>query len=253
MQETNKNIKLSAHRMDFSKPIQPDNLGADDIIQFDVECHNCGKQGYMRMCTCSIPYFKEIIIMAFTCDHCLTRSTEVKVGGSMSEKATKYTITCNKREDMDRDIFKSETAEVIIPEIGVTVVSGSLGGVYSTIEGLLEKMLNTLRDENPFIGDSTESEKKSNFAKFCDKLEDLKNGKIFPFKVIMDDPLSNCFVQNPHHPEDDPLVVCEVYERTFEQNEELGINDMIVEGYTNPHLDKITEEEEPEDEDEKDE
>ena len=186
--------------------------------------------------------------MAFTCDHCLTRSTEVKVGGAMSDKATKYTITCNSRDDMDRDLFKSETAEIQIPAIGVTVVSGSLGGVYSTVEGLLEKMLNTLRDENPFIGDSTEDQKKSNFAKFCDKLEDLKNGKIFPFEVILDDPLSNCFVQNPFHPKPDPLVQCEVYERTFEQNEELGINDMNTENYMNPHLDKIAEEEEDEEE-----
>lgn len=62
----------------------------------------------------------------------------------------------------------------------------------------------------------------------------------------MDDPLSNCFVQNPRHPEPDPLVTCEVYERTFEQNEELGINDMITENYEDPHpkLDKVAEEDE---------
>jgi len=139
MEETNNAVKMmSAHRMDFNKPIEKDNYGdEDESIQFDVECHNCHKEGYMRMCTCSIPYFKELIIMAFTCDHCLTRSTEVKVGGAMSEKATKYTITCNERDDMDRDLFKSETAEIRSPEIGVTVVSGSLGGVYSTVEGLL--------------------------------------------------------------------------------------------------------------------
>jgi hypothetical protein len=152
--ETKKNVTYSAHRMDFNKTINEGNMGDEDLIEFDVECHNCHKQGYMRMCTCSIPYFKEIIIMAFTCENCLTRSTEVKVGGSMSDKATKYTITCKERDDMDRDIFKSETAEIEIPEIGVVVVSGSLGGVYSTIEGLLDKMLNTLRQENPFIGDS---------------------------------------------------------------------------------------------------
>jgi zinc finger protein len=207
MKETNKKSQMmSAHRMDFSKPIQEDNIGEDASIQFDVECHNCHHEGYMRMCTCSIPYFKEIIIMAFTCENCLTRSTEVKVGGAMSDKATKYTITCNNIDDMDRDLFKSETAEIEIPEIGVTVVSGSLGGVYSTVEGLIEKMLSTLRDDNPFVGDSAQNDQKSSFTLFLEKLQDLKDGKIFPFQIIMDDPLSNCFVQNPFHPKEDPLV-----------------------------------------------
>jgi zinc finger protein len=95
---------------------------------------------------------------------------------------------------MDRDIFKSETAEIEIPEIGVVVVSGSLGGVYSTIEGLLDKMLSTLVQDNPFIGDSAPTGQKSSFEIFCDRLRDLKDGLVFPFTVIMDDPLSNCFV-----------------------------------------------------------
>ena len=138
MEETNKKV-LSAHKMDFTKPLD-ENEVQSDAMEFDVECDNCGHIGKVRMCTCSIPYFKEIIIMAFTCDHCGKRSTEVKVGGGIPEKATKYTITVTKREDMDRDIFKSETAEIEIPEIGVTVVSGSLGGIYSTVEGLLEKV-----------------------------------------------------------------------------------------------------------------
>lgn len=38
--------------------------------------------------------------------------------------------------------------------------------------------------------------------------------------------MSNCFIQNPDYPEEDSHVKVEEYERTFEQNEELGINDM---------------------------
>lgn len=138
MKETNKNL-LSAHKVDFTKPLDTEEV-QEQNIEFDVECHNCHLMGKVRMCTCTIPYFKEIIIMAFTCDSCGTRSTEVKVGGGIPDKAAKYTISVNERDDMDRDIFKSETAEIQIPEIGVTVVSGSLGGIFSTIEGLLAKV-----------------------------------------------------------------------------------------------------------------
>lgn len=138
MKETNQ--ILSAHKVDFTKPLETDDV-QEQNIEFDVDCHSCGLLGKMRMCTCTIPYFKEIIIMAFTCDACGNRNCEVKVGGGIPEKGARYTVSVKERSGMDRDVFKSETAEIIIPEIGVTVVSGSLGGVYSTIEGLLEKVI----------------------------------------------------------------------------------------------------------------
>ena len=49
-----------------------------------------------------------------------------------------------------------------------------------------------------------------------------------PFTFILDDPLSNCFIYNPNAPEDDPRIKVEIYDRTEEQNDELGINDMNV-------------------------
>lgn len=37
--------------------------------------------------------------------------------------------------------------------------------------------------------------------------------------------------QNVYAPEEDPELSVQRYERTFEQNEELGLNDMRTEGY----------------------
>ena len=106
----------------------------------DTECQNCHMMGKTKMCNCTIPYFKEIIVIAFTCEYCLHRETEVKTGGGMSEKGKLYTIKVSNPEDLNRDLFKSETAGIEIPELGVEVVSGSLGGVLSTVEGILEKV-----------------------------------------------------------------------------------------------------------------
>lgn len=55
----------------------------------------------------------------------------------------------------------------------------------------------------------------------------MKDGER-PFTFILDDPLSNCFIYNPLAPEDDPQIKIEIYERTWEQNDDLGINDMVV-------------------------
>lgn len=38
-------------------------------------------------------------------------------------------------------------------------------------------------------------------------------------------------LQNVYAPEEDPEMCVEHYERLFEQNEELGLNDMKTEGY----------------------
>mmetsp|Transcript_129715 Transcript_129715/g.193083 ORF Transcript_129715/g.193083 Transcript_129715/m.193083 type:complete len:93 (+) Transcript_129715:311-589(+) len=91
------------------------------------------------MCTTSIPYFKEIIVMAFTCDTCGYRNTEVKTGGEVGAKGRKIILKVTEDKDLMRDCFKSETCKVIIPEIDFEYTYGSSGGVYSTVEGILEK------------------------------------------------------------------------------------------------------------------
>jgi zinc finger protein len=52
-----------------------------------------------------------------------------------------------------------------------------------------------------------------------------------PFTLILDDPLANSYVQNLHAPDLDPNMEIVMYDRTQQQNEVLGLNDMKVEGY----------------------
>ena len=43
--------------------------------------------------------------------------------------------------------------------------------------------------------------------------------------------MANSYVQNLYAPDPDPNMTIESYERTWDQNEELGLNDMKVENY----------------------
>lgn len=52
-----------------------------------------------------------------------------------------------------------------------------------------------------------------------------------PFTLILDDPLANSYLQNLYAPDPDPNMTTEIYDRSWDQNEELGLNDMKVEGY----------------------
>jgi len=80
-----------------------------------------------------------------------------------------------------------------------------------------------LESDNPFkTGDSAESVK---FQELLNKLLVLKEGKT-PFTIILDDAISNQFMYNPFAPEEDPQMKIEMYDRTQEQNEDLGLNQM---------------------------
>jgi zinc finger protein len=52
-----------------------------------------------------------------------------------------------------------------------------------------------------------------------------------PFTLVLDDALANSYVQNLCAPDPDPNMEIVIYERTWQQNEDLGLNDMKVENY----------------------
>lgn len=52
--------------------------------------------------------------------------------------------------------MKSDSAGISIPELDLDLQVGSLGGMFTTIEGIMNKIYNNLCDQNPFVlGDST--------------------------------------------------------------------------------------------------
>jgi zinc finger protein len=90
---------------------------------------------------------------------------------------------------------------------------------------LIAKIHDKLEEVNPFAAGDSSLDKK--FGIFLKQLQLLKEGNT-EFTLILDCPLANCYVYNPNHPEEDPQITVEEYERDFEQNEDLGVNDMMV-------------------------
>jgi zinc finger protein len=234
--------EISAHLLDFTKSIEQNNDFKGEALKFETDCYCCYQPGETHMCMCTIPFFKEIIIMCFKCQKCGYKSTEVKGGGGISEKAMKYTLKVNGKDDLNRDVFKSETCKISIPDIGFETDTSSMGSMYTTVEGLLEKLIETL-DDIPFgKGDST-TEENNEIRIFMRKLRELKDNQK-GFTLILDDPLSNSFINTIENPEKDFSLEKEIYERTWDQNEDLGINDMKVENYAEHHNVKQEDEEE---------
>lgn len=252
-------------------PLGSLSIGRQEVMKFPSPCPSCTKPAETDMCVTDIPHFKEVIIMSLFCEHCGFKSNEVKGGGGIPKFGTKITIKINSSDDLAREVLKSDTAGIEIPELELELDEGGLNGLYTTIEGLMNKLHDRLKAANPFgvgdsaskhhignDGDATEGGKsfsgmspvQRKYAELLQSLSDMQHGKLLPFTLVISDPLSNSFV-GPI-PRDairlalqaekddsracydcyiDSGMVIEEYERSNDQNDILGLSDMKVEGY----------------------
>ncbi|XP_035007459.1 zinc finger protein ZPR1 [Hippoglossus stenolepis] len=203
----------------------------NEVLVFNTNCPECNAPASTNMKLVQIPHFKEVIIMATNCDSCGHRTNEVKSGGATEDQGTKITLHITDPSDMSRDLLKSETCFVLIPELDFELGMAALGGKFTTLEGLLKDIKDLIVSKNPFIcGDSVASDRMRKLAEFGEKIEDVIAVRR-DVHLILDDPAGNSYMQNVYAPDPDPEMTYERYTRTFEQNEDLGLNGMMTEGY----------------------
>ena len=215
----------------------------NEVLKFPTDCPSCGASTTTDSCVIDIPHFKEAIIMSLACEKCGFKSNDVKGGGEILPHGTIITLRAETLNDMSRDVIKSDTACVALPEIEFELQESGLG-LCTTVEGLLLKMHDDLKESNPFAsaGDGSSSSSSSTtqdkFEMFLTKLKSIVEGKCFPFTLVITDPLSNSFVgpipengeqfvhsNYPIIPHDKGITI-EEFQRSHEQNENLGLNDV---------------------------
>ncbi|KAJ6439576.1 zinc finger protein zpr1 [Purpureocillium lavendulum] len=231
----------------------------NEVYSFPASCPGCMHPCTTHMKMVDIPHFKQVVLMSTVCDDCGYRSNDVKTGGEIPERGEKITLTVEDATDLARDILKSETCGLECPELKLQVNPGTLGGRFTTVEGLLTQVRDDLRSQifeatgpggshaslqhqqhgqqqqqkqsNAGGGDSLSAEDKAQWDSFFGGLDDAIAGKR-PFTVVLTDPFASSFVQpNTDDPAADPKIKRETYERTEEEEEELGLRDMKTEGY----------------------
>lgn len=203
----------------------------DEVLNFPTNCPSCNAPTDTRMKLVAIPHFKEVVVMATNCDACGHRSNEVKSGAGMEPNGTRITLRITDPLDLNRDVLKSETCEVHLPSLDFQTTAGTLGGRFTTLEGLLCNIKDQLKSLNPFgFGDSPDefSEKMKEFITGLDK---IINGEEMDVLITLDDPAGNSYIQNLYAPDPDPELEVVHYPRTKEQEDDLGISDMKTEGY----------------------
>ncbi|CAB9499455.1 finger protein ZPR1 [Seminavis robusta] len=205
-------------------------------------CPNCQQSARTNMCQIHIPHFKQVILMNLLCDTCGYRNNEIKVGGEICKHGTKLSLAIRSEEDLKREVILADTASIVIPEIQLEG-GGGMGGIYTTVEGLLKRLLQQLTVANPFATGDAVTQHHCNsegtlhiqkYNKFLAALRDISQAKVdvLPVTLVLDDPLSNSFIGTIRQKREDENLKIETYPRSWEQNEALGLNDMATENYS---------------------
>lgn len=226
-------------------PLQDVDIIDGQIYEIPSLCPGCSKDCTINIKKVNIPHFKEVIIMSTVCEHCGYTTREVKTGGEIPEKGERITLQVQKVADLSRDILKSETCALKSPELGLEVQPGTLGGRFTTVEGLLTQVRDQLHGQifdvedskNGDVlrgGDSMPAEAKGRWDDFFAKLGQAIRAEL-EFSIVLEDPLANSYVQSLAEGEGvmDVQMRKESYERTEEEIEDLGLRDMKTEGYEN--------------------
>ena len=229
-------------RLDFTDvaptaKVDETNLEGVDIVDGQVyelpcRCPGCGKGAAMNITMVKIPYFKEVILSAIVCPNCGYRTSDVKTGGEFPEKGQRIWLDVENAKDLSRDILKSETCCLKIPAFSVEVQPGTMGGRFTTVEGLLTQVRDDLRgaifdtdDVDSLGGDSMPTEQKTAWNVFFENINSAIRGEV-KYTILMEDPLANSYIQSFNAPEPDPQIRTEEYDRSTEEEEELGLTDM---------------------------
>lgn len=261
------NVKPDAHTVQAEKAM----IGREEAIKFPTPCPHCTQPAETDMCVTDIPHFKEVIIMSLVCEACGYKSNEVKGGGAIPAFGTTITLQVQHPDDLAREVLKSDTAGIAIPQLDFELEEGGLDGLYTTVEGLLNKIHHRLTTSNPFgHGDSNIKHHTHNdtallfsppsqtylkYQLFLQNIKNMANGNTFPFTLIISDPLSNSFIgpipkvalslalqaqkENSHACYEqyiDPQMTIQEYQRTKDQNDILGLSDMKTENYQQDHI-----------------
>lgn len=113
--------------------------------------------------------------MSTNCDRCGYRDNEVKSGAAISTQGKRITLKVEDREDLSRDILKvrafqnlspclhflkvfpqSESCGLSIPEIELVLQAGTLGGRFTTLEGILDQVYEELSEKVFASGDAVD-------------------------------------------------------------------------------------------------
>ena len=161
------------------------------ITEIESYCVNCGETGITRMLLTEIPFFKQVVVISFICEHCHFRNNELQPAQQIAQKGVRYELTVLNSKDLTRQIVKTEWAQVKIPEIEFEAKQQN--GLITTVEGILDRAITGLKYS--YENSDVSEKEKHPLKEYIKKLDNLKEAKS-SFTFIIEDISGNSFIEN---------------------------------------------------------
>jgi zinc finger protein len=178
-------------------------------------------KGTTRLLLTRIPFFREIVLMSFSCPHCHFKNSEVQPAGEIQQRGIRFTLRVETADDLSRQIIKSDTAVFRVEDIDLEIPPGR--GQLTNVEGILAMVAQDLEQK--------QEERKQVVPEVYEQLQGVINtikqmatGAKLPFKITIDDPAGNSSIEPPSVLGAGKYSRSE-YPRTAAQNEALGLGD----------------------------
>ncbi len=158
-------------------------MNDETINEMIIRCPACGIEGVAKsiMKEIEIPHFGKVMETTIQCPSCGFKHSDI-IALEQNEPA-KYVLEINKN-NLSVRIVRSQSATVMIPEVGIKVEPGpksegyvtNVEGVLTRFESAVKKALNLFDDEESQI----------NGKKALEQIQELKKGNGTATLIILD-------------------------------------------------------------------
>jgi zinc finger protein len=189
-------------------------------------------QGMTNLLLTSIPFFKEVIIASFLCEHCGNRNNEIQSAGQIQPRGAVYTVKASIKRDLNRQMVRSEYCTISIPDFELTIPPSNQKGQMTNIEGIIQDAVRDLAIGQP-VRQHTDAETYDKIETLLGKLRAIAPAEdqgsdeeeaIPPFTIRLDDPSGNSFLEpSAELGLRDPKWSKREYERSREQDVLIGL------------------------------
>lgn len=158
-------------------------MNEEEINEMIIKCPACGIEGVAKsiMKEIEIPHFGNVLETTLLCPSCGFRHSDV-IALEQNDPA-KYILEINKN-NLSVRVVRSQSATVIIPEVGVKVEPGPKSEGYVTnVEGVLTRFEDAVKKALNLFDDA---ESQSNAKKTLEHIQELKKGNGTATLIILD-------------------------------------------------------------------
>lgn len=145
-------------------------------------CEQCGDESDTYIAGSLQEGFQDVRLRVHQCAHCGFRQSVVDESGAPGPTGRAVTLEVASQADLARDIVKSTTATVSIPDIGLQAdVEGSR---FCSVKSMLEEIYATLSAPSGLTPERLD---------MLDELQQYIDGDA-PFSIVLDDPMGRSLV-----------------------------------------------------------